>query len=136
MTRQIHPIPAVRALIENRAGQILLLQRTNTNYGNNLWCLPGGKVDVRQTVEEALENELSEELSVRLTSARFLFYQDSLPMEPGGLHFINFYFHCEVEGEPAINEESSDYVWIGPEGMTNYKITFNNDEAIRRHFSL
>jgi len=133
---QSHPIPAVRALIENRAGHVVVLKRTNTTFGNNLWCLPGGKVEVGQTVEEALAVELLEELSVRLISARFFFYQDSLPMEPDGLHFINFYFQCDVEGDPVINEESSDFAWIGPDDVGNYEITFRNDEAIRRHFDL
>ena len=136
MTSQLHPIPAVRALVENDAGQLLLLKRANTRFGNNLWCLPGGKVDLGQTVEEALESELAEELSVQLVVATFFFYQNSLPMEPGGLHFINFYFHCRVEGEPKLNKESSDYAWIGPDHMEEYEITFNNDEAVRRHFTL
>ena len=114
----------------------MVLKRTNTTFGNNLWCLPGGKVEVGQTVEEALAVELLEELSVRLISARFFFYQDSLPMEPDGLHFINFYFQCDVEGDPVINEESSDFAWIGPDDVGNYEITFRNDEAIRRHFDL
>lgn len=133
---QIYPIPAVRALIANGTGQVMLLKRANSRFGNNLWCLPGGKVETGQTVGKALAVELLEELSVHLVSARFFFFQDSLPMAPDGLHFINFYFHCSVEGTPKINEESSDYVWIGPDDIDKYEITFNNDEAVRRHFSL
>ena len=133
---QIHPIPAVRALLANGIGQILLLKRSNTKFGNNLWCLPGGKVDFGQTVEEALESELLEELSLQLISATFFFYQNSLPMEQDGLHFINFYFHCRVQGELKLNNESSDYAWIGPDDLNVYDITFNNDEAVRRHFNV
>ena len=131
---QAYPIPAVRALIANGQGQVLLLKRANTNYGNNLWCLPGGKVEIGQTVAEALANELAEELSVRLVSAQFFFYQDRLPLEPSGLHCINFYFRCEVKGTLAMNEESADFAWIGLEDVSDYEITFRNEEAIRLHY--
>jgi mutator protein MutT len=132
---QIHPIPAVRALIENSLGQILVLRRTNSTFGQGGWCLPGGKIDVGQTIEEALAAELREELSVRLVSARFFFFQDSLPPGPGGLHFINFYFHCDIEGQPRLNNESSEFAWIGLSDLQNYNIVFKNDGAIRRHFT-
>jgi 8-oxo-dGTP pyrophosphatase MutT (NUDIX family) len=131
---QLYPFPAVRALIGNPLDQILVLRRTNSTFGQGGWCLPGGKIDVGQTIEEALAAELQEELSVQLVSARFFFYQDSLPPGPGGLHFINFYFHCDIVGQLRLNNESSEFAWIGPSDLQNYDIVFRNDEAIRRHF--
>lgn len=132
---QLHPIPAVRAIIENSHGQILLLRRANTKSGHGGWCLPGGKIDYGQTIEEALAAEIQEELSMQLVGAKFFFYQNSLPTEPGEMHYINFYFHCSIEGDFRLNDESSDFAWIGLSDLQNYDIVFKNDEAIHRHFA-
>jgi len=134
-TKQLHPLPAVRTLIENADGKILILRRANTDFGQGDWCLPGGKVDYGQTIEEALSREIMEELSQKLVFAEFFFYQDSLPLVPGEPHFINFYFHCQVTGEMRLNEESSEFAWIGPADTPRYTIVFRNDEAIHRHFN-
>ena len=132
---QLHPIPVVRAIIENSQGQVLILKRANTTSGQGQWCLPGGKIDYGHTIEETVAAEIREELSMQLISARFFFYQNSLPFEPGGMHCINFYFHCNVEGDPKLNDESSELAWIGPADLPEYNIAFKNDVAIRRHFA-
>ena len=132
---QQFPIPAVRALIVDEFGKLLILKRDNTDFGKGDWCLPGGKVDYGRTVEEALAAELREELAVSLLSCDFFFFQDSLPLVADGPHFINFYFHCRIENRIRLNEESSDLAWIGPDDLENYTVVFRNDEAIIRHFN-
>ena len=134
-TTNQRPYVAVRAIITNPQNQVLILKRDKTDFGQGAWCLPGGKVDYGQTVVEALAAELREELSVRLLSAEFAWYQNSLPPVSGDPHYINFYFHCRIEGKIRLNEESSAFAWIGPEDIPNYPIVFRNDEAILRFFS-
>lgn len=134
MTLQNHPIPAVRAIIEDNQGRVLILRRANTQFGEGSWCLPGGKIDYGQRVEEAMAAEIREELSVQLVHADFLFYQNSLSPEQGGPHFINFYFRCSVSGDILLNEESSELAWVGLPDLDRYPLVFRNDEAIRRYF--
>ncbi len=131
---QPYPVPAVRALIEDSKGRVLILRRSGTEHGHGGWCLPGGKIDYGQTIEDALALEIVEETSLQLLSAEFFFFQNSLPLHPGGMHCINFYFHCRVSGSIRINDESSEFTWIGPAEIDSYEIVFRNDEAIRRHF--
>lgn len=131
---QPYPVPVVRALIENPEGRILLLQRAGSAYGPGAWCLPGGKVDYGQTVESALAREIWEETSLQLLAAEFFFWQDSLPIQTGGIHCLNLYFRCRVRGEIRLNAESAACAWIGPEDFGVYPIVFRNEEAIRRHF--
>ena len=103
---QPYPIPVVRALIGDAGGRILLLQRAAAAYGPGSWCLPGGKVDYGQTVAEALAREIREETSLQLLAAEFWFWQDSLPIQPGGMHYLNLYFLCRARGEVRLNAES------------------------------
>ena len=128
------PVPAVRLLIADEQGKVLLLRRQKGTYGAGGWCLPGGKLDYGQTVEEAVAKELAEETSLECVSSQFLFYQDSLPFEPGGMHCINLYFECRVRGAVALNDESIEHAWVGPKNLDQYQIVFRNDEGLRRYW--
>jgi ADP-ribose pyrophosphatase YjhB (NUDIX family) len=128
------PVPVVRLVIPNEAGKVLLLCRHNSAYSEGQWNLPGGKVDYGKIVEDEVRKELMEETSLECTSMRFLFYQDSLPLKPGGMHCINLYFECSVKGSLRLNEESSKFAWISPEDLKNYQLTFRNDEGLLRYW--
>ena len=130
------PVPVVRVIIQNPRGEVLFLRRARTAYGDRGWCLPGGKIDYGETVEEAARKELREETKLDCLEARFLFYQDSLPPEPGSMHCINFYLECKVSGELEMNPESSDWAWIGPADLDDLEIVFRNDEGVRRYWEM
>lgn len=132
---QPYPVPAVRAIIVNEQNRVLLLRREESTQGGGQWCLPGGKVDYGQLVEEAVKREIGEETQLKCLRAIFLFYQDSPPLVPGGMHCINFVFQCSVEGNVILNDESIDYAWIQPNQRDNYSIAFRNDEILRRFYA-
>lgn len=121
-------------IISDKDGKVLILKRARTAYGEGGWCLPGGKVDYGELVEQAVFKELREETALECESARFLFFQDSLPPEPGSMHCINLYFECAVSGDPTMNPESSEWAWIGPDQLDEYDIVFRNDEALTRYW--
>ncbi|MBN1364741.1 MAG: NUDIX domain-containing protein [Syntrophaceae bacterium] len=125
-----YPVPIVRLIIPDDRGRVLILKRKNTEYGSGQWCLPGGKIDYGQPVEQAIVEELFEETGLSAVTWKFLFYQDSLPPETGEMHCINLYFECSVSGTIVLNKESSDYDWVGQADLSTYDIVFNNDLAL------
>jgi 8-oxo-dGTP diphosphatase len=127
-----YPVPVVRLIIVNAEGKVLILKRQNSAYAARQWCLPGGKVDYGDTLEETAGKELREETSLTCTSAKFLFFQDSLPLDVGKMHCINLYFECTVTGEIVLNEESSEFAWIGPSDIKQYQIAFRHDLGLMR----
>ena len=129
-----YPVSVVRLIIPDRHGRVLILQRSGSQYSPGDWCLPGGKVDYGDTVEDACQRELMEETGLTCTLSEFLFYQDSLPTQAGGMHCINLYMKCHVEGNIRLNAESSQFAWIGPEDLDRYKIAFKNDEGLKRYW--
>ena len=84
------------------------MKRASVDYFGGKWCLPGGKIDYGETVEQSVKRELCEEASLICTSMEFLFYQDSLPLESEGMHCLNLYLECAVQGSIELNEESSE----------------------------
>lgn len=130
----LSPVPVVRLIIPDEEGKVLILKRTHTSHAEGSWCLPGGKIDYGQTAEETIIKELQEETSLICTSSKFLFYQDSLPIQEGRMHCINLYFECMVYGEIILNEESGEYAWIGENDIDKYDIAFRNDEGLKRYW--
>jgi 8-oxo-dGTP diphosphatase len=97
-----------------------------------LWCLPGGKLDYGDTPERTVEKELQEETGLAVSDVNFLFFQNSLPMQPGKMHCVNLYFICSCIGKVSLNEESSEFVWVTAQEALEYKPIFGAAEAIRR----
>ena len=58
-------VPGVRAVIVNKAGEILLQRRMDTA----LWGLPGGAVELDETAFEALKREVAEETALTVINA-------------------------------------------------------------------
>lgn len=59
---------AVGVLI-NSKNEILIAQRPHHTYKGDLWEFPGGKIEPNETVFEALQRELHEEMGVHIISA-------------------------------------------------------------------
>src|SRR5664279_3381845 len=116
-------------------GRVLLIRRAQGSTAGGQWCLPGGKVEYGATVEETVREEVREETSLAVTAVRFLFYQDSLPMESGRMHCIDFYFECTVRGEVALSDESTEFLWVSPEELGQLPVAFRNDTALLRYWA-
>jgi ADP-ribose pyrophosphatase YjhB (NUDIX family) len=127
------PIPVVRLILLDDHKRVLLLQRAGGAY-DSTWCLPGGKIDYGGTVEETIRKELKEETDLDMYSFRLLFLQDSLPTHPGEKHYLNLYFECEWNGIVTLNHESCHSVWIDETELAQYKIVFDNDEALQYYW--
>jgi 8-oxo-dGTP diphosphatase len=130
------PFLAVRAIITNENGKVLILKRSNTIKANGKWCLPGGNVEYGQTIKEAVHLEIQQETSLITKEVKFLFYYENLPSEESELHYINIVFQCTAEGNLQLNHESSDYAWIDSGAMNNFSIAFRNNKILEKYWNL
>lgn len=134
-SRLPYPVPAVRAVVADNVGRVLIIKRPRDSMGGGLWCLPGGKVERGEMVADALRGELVEETGLECVSAEFLFYDDSLPTERYGMHCINLYFECTVRGEVVLNQEATAHAWVGPRELGEHPMAFGHDAALRRYWN-
>lgn len=70
-THYFAPVSAVGAIATDPDGNTLLLVRAK-DPGKGLYGLPGGFVDVGETLEDALEREVLEEVQLKVKSLRYL----------------------------------------------------------------
>jgi nucleoside triphosphatase len=70
--KQRFPEPTVGALIFNPEGKLLLVQ---THKWKGKFTIPGGHVELGESLQTALEREIREETNLELIQAEFLCYQ-------------------------------------------------------------
>ena len=96
---QATPKIAVNSVVFNEAGEVLLAKRTD----NGLWCIPGGHVDLGETLEAACLRELFEETGLKGEVVRLVgIYSDaknSLHIAQGlEWHTVRVSFLCKITG--------------------------------------
>ena len=82
---------------------ILLIERKYPPHG---WALPGGFVDVGETLEQAAVREAAEEISLPVTLKTFLgCYSD--PSRDARMHTVSAVYIAEARGEPRAADDAA-----------------------------
>lgn len=97
-------IKVVAAIIENEKDEILCALRSPEMSLANLWEFPGGKVEKDESLFDAIEREIKEELSCTV-KAIDVFDENTHEYEKVIVNLIGI--KCKlVEGEPVAREHS------------------------------
>jgi 8-oxo-dGTP diphosphatase len=119
------PFLAVSAAIV-RAGQVLVVQRARAP-ANGLFSLPGGVVEIGETLVEALIREVREETSMAIEPAGLAGYREAITRDGDGRverHFVILPFAARwLAGEPVLNEELSEARWLHPAELAGLPTT-------------
>lgn len=99
----------VVAAVVNRKGRYLVCQRPSHKRHGGMWEFPGGKLERGETILEAANRELREELGVEVTAVGECLFA---VQDPGSAFEIHFYETC-ILGEPACHEHQA-LAWVTP----------------------
>jgi ADP-ribose pyrophosphatase YjhB (NUDIX family) len=130
-------VPSVNVAVTNEAGEILLIRRSD----NDNWALPGGGVDIGESLAEAGARETLEETGIECEITGL----SGIYTDPG--HVILYTSNGEVRqefsivltaqargGSPAPSSETSEVRWVTLGEAGNYPM----DSSMRlrvRHFT-
>jgi 8-oxo-dGTP diphosphatase len=113
MARPVTPLLTVDVVIEliDRPGRpIVLIERRNPPHGH---ALPGGFVDVGETVEAAALREAREETGLDVTLTRLLGVYSDPTRDPRG-HTVSVVYVGEARGEPRAGDDAARVRIVDP----------------------
>ncbi len=109
-----HPIPGVAGIVV-RGGEVLLVER-GREPSRGKWGIPGGVVEVGETVEEALVREVREETGCECKPVKHLATFDSIRRDDDGRvhwHYVLVEYLCRyVSGEPRASDDAAEARWV------------------------
>lgn len=128
------PIVGVGAVII-RDGQLLLVKR-GSEPGKNKWSIPGGIVELGETVRSTIVREVQEESSLDVEVHSLIDVIDNLvPDEKGRLlyHFIILDFFATLKGGiPRAGSDVLDVKWVPFDYVEGYDLTRTFREFFER----
>jgi 8-oxo-dGTP diphosphatase len=113
MGRPETPLLAVDIIIEpeQASGCILLIERLNPPHGH---ALPGGFVDIGETLEQAAVREALEETSMQVTLKALLGCYSNPERDPRG-HTVSAVYIASGRGEPEARDDARTVQLIDPQ---------------------
>jgi len=128
------PIPGVAGLIL-KGREVLLVERGKAP-ARGLWGLPGGAVEIGETIEEAVAREVLEETSVVVKPVEFLTVFNSINRDDEDkvrTHFILFEYLCEyVSGEVVAGDDAPDARWVSIDVLDSVNLMkFTHDFIVK-----
>lgn len=111
---------------ENFKG-IVLIERKNPPYG---LALPGGFVDVGESVEEALIREMKEETNLDVEIVK-LFNVYSKPDRDPRFHTVSIVFLCKAYGQPIGKDDAKKADVYRLEEIPFEKLVFDHGKILK-----
>ena len=122
-----------------RGGCALLIRRGHPPLKGE-WSIPGGTLEVGETIAEGIQRELLEETGVVVRILDFIEVFDRIFRDRDGriqYHFVILDYLCEaVNGEVRAGGDVTEAVWARENELLKYSLTPAATRVIRKAFAL
>jgi 8-oxo-dGTP diphosphatase len=126
------PMVTVDAVVfrKNRNGtEVLLIQRGHYPY-EGMWALPGGFVDMEETLEEAIIRELEEETGLKGIELNQLHAYSEIHRDPRGRNISITFYGLASSDNPSVKagDDATDARWFPVDQMP--ELAFDHEKVI------
>jgi 8-oxo-dGTP diphosphatase len=133
------PIVGVGAIIIE-AGRVLLARRASEPLRGQ-WSIPGGMLELGETLRAGVEREALEETGLQVRAGEVVDVFDSIISGEYGplpqFHYVLIDFLCQVTGgELHAGSDASDVHWYKPEELPSLELREMTQRAIDKAFRM
>ncbi len=116
MEPQKYPEVTVGALILNSKDEILLIK---SHKWKDKFTIPGGHIEVGETIESALKREIKEEVNLDVVVVKPLTVQEAIFskefFKPRHFIFLDYFCKSESDNAKADDKEVQEVLWVSPD---------------------
>jgi 8-oxo-dGTP diphosphatase len=118
-----HIVTSVVAVIVDDEGRVLLTRRSIPPF-QNLWVMPGGKIDLGEPILEALKREVHEEVGLEVEIENLIDVFEHLTPGEENCHFVILYYRCRpLYCDVVHNEhEVAEAAWVSCHELPGYAL--------------
>jgi 8-oxo-dGTP diphosphatase len=116
----------VDVVVPSEEGHILLIRRASDPY-EGYWALPGGFVEVGETLEEAAVREAEEETGVEVEVVRLVGVYSDPDRDPRGHNVSAAYLARARSGEPSAASDAAEVSFLDP---STVELAFDHEKII------
>jgi ADP-ribose pyrophosphatase len=124
------------AVLIFREGEILMAKR-GKEPSKGKWSVPGGKLELGETIVEAAEREVLEECAINIEVGDVIDAHDILIRDDAGTvkyHFIDIYLTARyVSGEAIAQSDVEECRWFAPEEITGLDMPPELNKLMIKH---
>lgn len=117
-------------------GRVLLIRRGKEPLRGR-WVVPGGTVELGETLEQALVREMEEETGLRVEPGEVLTVFDRIMREAGTVryHYVIVDYLCSyVSGEARAASDAEAVAWARPAELAAYDLPQKASEVVQDAF--
>ena len=128
------PVLAVGGVVI-RDGKVLLIRRGKPPALGE-WAIPGGRVELGETLEEAAEREVREETGVQVRASGIChLFEDIRKDEAGRIRFhyviVDLFAEYRV-GDPCAADDAHEAAWLSPEDFPSLPVNQSTLHLLRK----
>ena len=133
MPEQQYPEPTVGALIFDPQGRLFLM---SSHKWKGKYVIPGGHIELGETMVEALRREVKEETNLDIHDVEFVCFQECIHDDRywQHRHYIFFDFAARTDSTHVIlNDEAQAYTWVTLDEVAGLPIEHYTVNVIREY---
>jgi mutator protein MutT len=127
------PIVGVGAVVVND-GKVLIVKRAHAPRQGE-WSLPGGRVELGETLVAATRRELKEETGLEVEVGPLVEVFDRVHHADGRVryHFVIVDYLCRcIGGSLCAGDDADDVAWVRPDELDAYAVNAHAAAVIRK----
>jgi mutator protein MutT len=139
------PVVGVGGVIIDN-GRALLIRRGSEPLRGE-WSIPGGTLELGESLEEGVRRELREETGLEVRVLELIEVFDRIFPDDGALpsgtkqrlrfHFVIVDYLCErIGGEPRAGSDVTDVVFASEDQLRQYRLTETATRVLKRAFAM